>query len=332
MPLLRLDAAMHDLVSKDTLDLLINSRVHRESFGPGTDRPCLAVDLDGSSSDHAAWLKDLPCPVIGIGDGPLAKACDVVLTDQCGLDQIMTNIAKAPIAAMILVQHLRSSETLDVQDTLTAESFAYATAQRGPEFLEWLKGYSKKTEATKFNDEQLLVNIENEKMHLTLNDPENHNAIGVTMRDAICEALDLALADGSFTRVTITGAGRCFSTGGDVDEFGEISDPATAHWVRSLRLPAWRLARLEDRLHVHVDGAVVGAGAEIAAFGSRVTATENAWFQLPELKYGLIPGAGGTASLPRRIGRQRTAYLALSMKRLDVQTALDWGLVDEILS
>ena len=323
---------MHDLVGKATLDILIGSRVSRESFGPGTDRPCLAVDLDGSDSGHGPWLQDLPCPVIGIGDGPLGDACDVVLPDQRGLDRIMTNVAKASIAAMILVQHLRASETLDLQDRLTAESFAYATAQRGPEFLDWLKGYPKKTGTAAVNNDQLLVNIEDGQLHLTLNDPANRNAIGVMMRDALCEALDLALADESFTRVTLAGTGRCFSTGGAVDEFGEISDPATAHWVRSLRLPAWRLARLADRLHVHVDGAAVGAGAEIAAFGSRVTATKNAWFQLPELKYGLIPGAGGTASLPRRIGRQRTAYLALSMKKLNAQTALEWGLVDEIVS
>ncbi len=323
---------MDNLVGKDALDMLISSRVSRESFGPGTDRPCLVLDLDGSDSVHGPWLADLPCPVVGIGDGALSNACDVVLPDERNLDRIVTNIAKAQIAAMILVQHLRASETLGLADTLTAESFAYATAQRGPEFLDWLKNYARKSEAASINDEQLLVSIDDDQLHLTLNDPENLNAIGVTMRDALCEALDLALADESLTRVTITGAGRCFSTGGAVDEFGEISDPATAHWVRSLRLPAWRLARLADRLHVHVDGAAVGAGAEIAAFGSHVTATENAWFQLPELKYGLIPGAGGTASLPRRIGRQRTAYLALSMKKLNAQTALEWGLVDEILS
>ena len=46
---------------------------------------------------------------------------------------------------------------------------------------------------------------------------------------------------------------------------------------------------------------------------------------------GLVPGAGGTASIPRRIGRQRTAYLALSNRRLDAETALAWGLIDEIV-
>jgi enoyl-CoA hydratase len=53
-------------------------------------------------------------------------------------------------------------------------------------------------------------------------------------------------------------------------------------------------------------------------------------FGLPELSLGLIPGAGGTASLPMRIGRQRTARLALTMEKIDVTTALRWGLVDEL--
>ena len=78
-----------------------------------------------------------------------------------------------------------------------------------------------------------------------------------------------------------------------------------------------------------------GRPSELASkwpgFGSHVTASPKAWFQLPELKYGLIPGAGGTVSLPRRIGRQRTAYLALSMKKISAQTALHWGLIDDIV-
>jgi enoyl-CoA hydratase/carnithine racemase len=61
-----------------------------------------------------------------------------------------------------------------------------------------------------------------------------------------------------------------------------------------------------------------------------VVARPDATFWLPELSLGLIPGAGGTVSLPRRIGRQRTAWLALSGRSLDARTALAWGLVDEV--
>ncbi|MBC7520314.1 MAG: enoyl-CoA hydratase/isomerase family protein, partial [Sandarakinorhabdus sp.] len=91
-----------------------------------------------------------------------------------------------------------------------------------------------------------------------------------------------------------------------------------------------RLARLGPRLTAHVQGAAIGAGAEIAAFAHHVTAAPAAWFQLPELKYGFIPGAGRTASLPPRIGRHRTAFMALSMARIPARLALEWGLVDSI--
>ena len=66
------------------------------------------------------------------------------------------------------------------------------------------------------------------------------------------------------------------------------------------------------------------------AFARQVVAAEDAFFQLPEVAMGLVPGAGGTVSIPRRIGRQRTAYLALSGLRVDAATAHRWGLIDEI--
>ena len=73
-----------------------------------------------------------------------------------------------------------------------------------------------------------------------------------------------------------------------------------------------------------------GAGVELAAFAGRVTAPAGTTFRLPEVSMGLIPGAGGTASIPRRIGRWRTLYLALSGVVLDAATAAQWGLIDEV--
>ena len=61
-----------------------------------------------------------------------------------------------------------------------------------------------------------------------------------------------------------------------------------------------------------------------------MVATPDAFFQLPEVAMGLVPGAGGTVSIPRRVGRQRAAYLCLSGVRLDAEAALAWGLVDEV--
>ncbi len=67
------------------------------------------------------------------------------------------------------------------------------------------------------------------------------------------------------------------------------------------------------------------------AFARRVLARPDLSVRLPELSMGLVPGAGGTVSLPRRIGRWRTEYLALTGEPIGLATALDWGLVDEAL-
>ncbi len=74
----------------------------------------------------------------------------------------------------------------------------------------------------------------------------------------------------------------------------------------------------------------MGAGVELPPFAGRVVARADATFRLPEVGMGLVPGAGGTVSIPRRVGRQRAAWLALTGSAIDAQTALDWGLVDAI--
>jgi enoyl-CoA hydratase/carnithine racemase len=68
----------------------------------------------------------------------------------------------------------------------------------------------------------------------------------------------------------------------------------------------------------------------MAAYCGWVLAQPDTVFGLPELSLGLLPGAGGTVSITRRIGRWRTAYLVLSGRRIDAATALRWGLVDEL--
>jgi enoyl-CoA hydratase/carnithine racemase len=99
--------------------------------------------------------------------------------------------------------------------------------------------------------------------------------------------------------------------------------------VRTTRSAARALAACAPRVVALVHGACFGAGLELAAFAGRVRARPSARFALPELAMGLVPGAGGTVSLPRRIGRHRTAWLALTGAEIDADTALDWGLADE---
>lgn len=309
---------------------LAGAHTPRELFGADSPHPFLAFELSGST-EIGSWLFDLPCPVIGIGSGALASFCDVVLDDEKKLPILAKNIDTNPIAAAVLVQHLRISQSLPKTDALTAESFAYGTLQTGKEFLRWKDSYSG-ARALPLPEDPLIIERTGSQLSLTLSHPESHNAIGTLMRDALCEALDMAIMDTSIETVILSGSERVFSVGGAVEEFGEVTDSATAHWIRSLRLPAWRLARLKSKLQVIVRGGAIGAGVEMAAFADELIASPKAWFQLPELKYGLIPGAGGTASLPARIGRQKTAYLALSMDKISAETALSWGLVDRIIN
>jgi len=306
-----------------------------DQFGPDSDFPFLAFELNQQvEATLGSWLTSLPCPVIGvkmhkmINNNALQDYCDVVLEDPKDLIAISKNILHAPKAAMVLVQLLRLQQGLPLNAALTAESFAYASLQNGPEFTKWKKN-AKPENLPLIDAPDLKITADIDRLSITLNRPDTRNAIGIKMRDELCEVLDMAKI-ANYDRIEISAAGRTFSTGGAVEEFGQVSDPTTAHWIRSLRLPATRLSALKDKLHIHVNGAAIGAGAEIAAFGNHISASPKAWFQLPELRYGLIPGAGGTVSLGARIGRHKTAYMALSMAKITARTALEWGLIDEI--
>ncbi|MGH8504535.1 MAG: enoyl-CoA hydratase/isomerase family protein [Stenotrophobium sp.] len=311
-------------------------------FSPLSARNVLLVELaadDVSPTEQAritAWLRQLPCPCIGIvagrdSESPLAPACDTLVADAAAAAPLLANIQRSPIAATVLVQLLRASENLPLADALTLESLAYATLQAGPEFGRWIAANRAPVPfAHTDSGPAVVMTRDTGTLMLELNRASNRNGMTVEMRDALIEALQLVLTDDSITHVRLSGRGKCFSTGGDLTEFGSAPDPATAHLVRSLALPGRLLAQCAARVIVRVHGACVGSGIEFPAFAKRLVATPDAYFQLPELKYGLLPGAGGTVSIARRIGRQRSAWLMLSGRRIHAEQALAWGLVDQI--
>lgn len=287
-------------------------------------------------ADVAAWLLRQPCPVIAIGVAndacdPWREIYDVVVASEDAAAPLLANIERAPLAAMTLVQVLRTTGNLSIAQGLLVESLAYATLQGGAEFGRWSAEHPP-APVTENADGGPALLIERQGRHLDirLNRPMRRNALSVEMRDALVEALQLVIADPTIELARIDGEGACFSIGGDLAEFGTVADPASAHAIRSLRLPATLVSQCAARLEFHLHGACIGAGIEIPAFARRVTAARKTYFQLPEIRFGLIPGAGGCVSLPRRIGRQRTAWLALSTRRIDAATALEWGLVDDL--
>jgi enoyl-CoA hydratase/carnithine racemase len=241
-------------------------------------------------------------------------------------DDVAAGVERNPLAAAAGVR-LLADPPASVEDGLVAESLAYAELQAGPELARWLEERGPASPQPTSGP----VRLERVGDHLTvsLHRPEVHNALDVAMRDALCEAFALVAADPVLT-VTLRGDGPSFSSGGDLREFGTFPDPAAAHAIRLERLPARGLAAVADRVTAEVHGACVGAGAELAAFCGRVVAHPATTFRLPEVAMGLVPGQGGTVSLPRRIGAARTAWLALSGRAIDAETARDWGLVDEV--
>lgn len=316
-----------------------------EAFSPLTGEPLFAVDLASGTEwpDEVALavareaLTELPCPSVALAEGLLAPSAealvaefDVVVESAEELERVARGVRASPLAAQSLAQLLRGAPRRSVHEGLVAESWVYATLQAGPEFAAWLAGRQRPDARPVPEGPAVRLERLEERLEITLARPEKRNAFSAEMRDALCEALSVGVLDTSVAEVVLRGEGPAFCSGGDLDEFGALPDPATAHAVRSTRHPGRWLHALETRLVARVHGACVGAGIELPAFARRVVARPDASFRLPELSMGLVPGAGGTVSLPRRIGRQRTAWLALGGAALDVETALAWGLVDEV--
>lgn len=310
-----------------------------DDYSAASGQPWIAVALEGELPPARvdglrASLANLACPTLALAADPdapgtkaIVEAFDVVVEDRDALADLTGRIERNPIASCALVQLLRDHRTRSIPDALVSESFAYSTLQAGPEFAAWLAGQP--TLRPELPAEPpVRVERTDDRLELTLDDPARRNAYSAAMRDALCEGLRLAVADDSIRRIVLRGNGPAFCAGGDLDEFGLLADPATAHTIRTTRSAAALLARLSDRVEVVLHGACVGAGIELAAFAGRVHAREDAFFALPEVGMGLVPGAGGTVSIPRRIGVQRAARWMLSGARLDRETALAWGLID----
>ena len=316
-----------------------------EDFATLTGECALVVDLPAAGAQPMdaqrvervrSVLGQLACPSVAIVGGDLSPAAsalvaefDLVVQGASELESVLAAIRRAPQAGLALVQLLRHNEKLDVHEGLIAESLVYSVLQSGPEFGAWRRGRRVQT-PRESSEPAVSVLREDDRLILSLNRPERHNAFSREIRDALVEGLQLASGDCTIRRIVLRGEGPSFCSGGDLDEFGSLPDPATAHVIRSTRNASRLLSGLAERTRAEVHGACIGAGVELPAFVGEVVADEGAFFELPEVGMGLVPGAGGSVSIPRRIGRQRTAEMAITGRRLDARTALAWGLVDEL--
>jgi len=245
------------------------------------------------------------------------------------LGRLRAAIDRSPRAAITCGQLLRQTARLDVGGALAAEAAAYSLLLSGPEFARWLgeRGTPRHRQPP---TEPVRIARDSGRLSIVLNDPVRRNAFSAQLREALLDALLVAEADETVESVELTGAGPAFCSGGDLDEFGTATDLVAAYLVRLSRAP-WRIvSRIADKVTVVAHGACIGAGIEMAAYAGRIVATPDAFFALPEVGMGLVPGAGGSVSVPHRIGRWRAAWLMLTSDRLPAPTALRWGLVDEI--
>ena len=322
------------MINASLLKNLIREPIWADSVG----EVCLAVDFSEAnySSDEviaiSSWLQRQPVPVIGLmnDNEQILEALDFVADTELEVELLASFIGQHRQASAVLVQVTRVTMGLPVIAALTVESLGYATLQGSEEFSHWLSRQNKTNVGGSNISSPVLMERTGTELSILLNSPSNRNALSVSMRDGLSEAFSLVAMDNSIENVVVSAAGSCFSAGGDLTEFGVSKDVAEAHRIRQLKMPAQYLAEQPGRYSFKLHGACIGAGIELPAFAGHISASRDTFFRLPEVAMGLIPGAGGCVSIPRRIGRHRTNYLAVTGMKLSVENALSWGLIDEI--
>ena len=303
----------------------------------------LAV-VDLAEGDVPAFGPGVIC--VGIHDGgprPWSgfDACDILLTTdqdppapwigvedlEAALARIAGQVAGQPAAAAACAQAMRASQQLGFEQALVQESLAYSMLLASQGFQGWRAANPPRSRPDDPGP-RVIISEDDGGLCLRLNRPTARNAFDARLRDELCAALGFAAEHPDAPPVILSGEGPAFSAGGDLHEFGQATDPGQAHLIRVLRSAVQGVRDLGPRITARLHGACVGAGIEVPAAAARVVAADGTFFRLPEVSMGLIPGAGGTATIPRRIGRHRACWMAISGEDIDLPTALVWGLVD----
>ena len=165
---------------------------------------------------------------------------------------------------------------------------------------------------------------------ITLNRPKQLNALNSQLMVELGQALKAFDADPAIGCMIITGSEKAFAAGADIGAmatytFADVyrDDYITRDWetIRSIRKP----------VIAAVSGFALGGGCELAMMCDFIIAADNAKFGQPEIKLGIIPGAGGTQRLPRAVGKAKAMDLALTGRMMDVNEAEKAGLVSRIV-
>jgi len=185
-------------------------------------------------------------------------------------------------------------------------------------------------------DEKPRVKVEPQADHpgvvlVTLDRPEVLNALDYRTMGELVDALEKLDTDESVRCVVITGAGdRAFAAGADIREMADAT-PVTMSVANNFA--RWeRLKRVGVPLIACVRGFALGGGCELAMACDMLVAAEDATFGQPEIKLGVMPGAGGTQRLTHALGKARAMELILTGRNLSAREAYERGLVSEIVA
>lgn len=164
---------------------------------------------------------------------------------------------------------------------------------------------------------------------ITIDRPRARNALSAAVLRGISEGLDRAEADPGVRAVVLTGGTTLFASGADIRELRETTP---AGYLESDRLAAWsRFGRFPKPSVAAVAGYALGGGCELALSCDLVVAADSARFGQPEIRLGILPGAGGTQRWARVCGRFRAAETVLTGRMVDAWTAHDYGLVAQVV-
>jgi enoyl-CoA hydratase len=164
---------------------------------------------------------------------------------------------------------------------------------------------------------------------ITLNRPQVLNALNQALMEELATAMEVMDRDDAVRCLVLTGNDRAFAAGADVREF---ADATTADMVRGYRFQQWeRIRRVSKPVIAAVSGFALGGGCELAMSCDVIIAAETARFGQPEIRLGLMPGAGGTQRLTRTIGKSRAMELVLTGRTITAHEAFAWGLVSRVV-
>jgi 2-(1,2-epoxy-1,2-dihydrophenyl)acetyl-CoA isomerase len=176
----------------------------------------------------------------------------------------------------------------------------------------------------------LLVQIEGPIMKLTLNRPEALNAFSPEMILSMTDAMKEARANEEVRVVTLSGAGRSFSAGGDVKTMGEATPAKVYDHIGKLNECILAMKKLEKPIIAAVHGFAAGAGFNLALACDFIFAANDSKFVLSFAQVGLISDGGGLYFLPKIIGPYRSKELFFSAEPITAERAYEWGIINRI--